>query len=370
MSGRDPREGRGAVRVIEGEPPDTRDGRNVAPDFGALTGEAATIAATRPEAAWPIAKRAHESEASSTSYYELPALKEPVWKAWIPVYFFTGGVAGATATLGAAAQILGRGDRSLRPLVRAARVVALGTLGVSAVCLIADLGKPSRFLNMLRVFRPTSPMNVGTWMLSASGATTAASVLLPLLGARGARAGDVAGVAAGALGVPLAGYTAVLVANTAVPVWSEGSRALPALFYASAAASGAAALELVPGVASGRRRRVLAAFGAMGKAAELVTGFFYQREVERTSARVGEPLRAGASGKLWTASKLLTGASLVLGVLAKRRRTQVAAAAAGLAGALTLRFAVMQAGKASARDPHATFDLQRARARGPTANAT
>ena len=358
MSGND-----AATRTIEGEAPTTEDGRNIDSAFGTLSGEGASIVAKKPDVAWPIPEKAHAVEASTSTYYEQPALKEPVWKAYIPTYFFTGGVAGATATLGAAIQLFGGRHRRVRKVVHAARWTSAVAIAVSAGCLVADLGRPSRFLNMLRVFRPTSPMNVGTWLISASGATTTAAAVLPLLGRRAAKIADVAAIGAGAFGVPLAGYTAVLIANTAVPIWQEGARSLPALFYASAAASGAAAIELVPGVTSlgGERvRRMLTTFGTIGKVAELAVGFAWEHEVSRKSARVAEPLKRGLSGKLWTASKILTGSSLVVSLLARRPRTRAAAAVLASAGALALRFAVMEAGKASARDPRATFEPQRA----------
>jgi formate-dependent nitrite reductase membrane component NrfD len=227
------------------------------------------------------------------------------------------------------------------------------------VLLISDLGRPTRFLNMLRVFRPSSPMSVGSWILAACGALSGASALFGFSKGLLGRFGDLSSYLAAVLGLPLAGYTGVLVANTAVPVWQGGRKALPVLFMGSAAASAGAFLELIAkreeGAAAARR------FGTVGKAAELVAGFVYEREVGTVVERVARPLSEGVSGTLWKTARALTVASLGLSLLpglAKWKR--VAAGLTGLAGALALRFAVFHAGKASARDPRATFEQQRA----------
>jgi hypothetical protein len=158
------------------------DGRNVDRDVGTLLGEGAQqrVKALRAHPA-PPERALREDERAGPTYHGLPVLKEPVWTWEIPAYFFTGGLAGAAGVLGAAAQLAG--GPKMRPLVERCRLVAAGGAAVSAALLIDDLGRPSRFLNMLRVFRPTSPMNMGTWVLSGFGALSgaaAASVLLPL----------------------------------------------------------------------------------------------------------------------------------------------------------------------------------------------
>src|SRR6185436_9246973 len=108
-------------------------------------------------------------------YYGLPILKKPVWTWEVPVYFFVGGAAGAAAMIGAAAQLAGGNER----LVRDARRVAAIGANLSAPLLIADLGRPERFLNMLRVFKPQSPMSVGAWAPAVFGAGSTAAVFVP-----------------------------------------------------------------------------------------------------------------------------------------------------------------------------------------------
>jgi hypothetical protein len=214
---------------------------------------------------------------------------------------------------------------------------------------------------MLRVFRPTSPMNMGTWILSAFGGATGISALPHLLPADPLRRriSDWGALAGGLMGLPLCTYTGVLVANTAVPIWQQARRSLPVLFAASGTAGAASLLELWP--PGGEGDRIVRRYALVGKALELALGKVMEREVS-TVPRVGRPLRHGASGALWRASKAFTLAGLLATALSTRRSTGLrrAAGVLGTLGSLTLRFAIMQAGRASARDPHATFDLQRA----------
>jgi len=174
------------------------------------------------------------------SYYGRPVVKAPVWRHDIAAYLFTGGLAAGSALLAAGADLTGR-----RGLRRAGRVAALGALGASTYFLINDLGRPERFHHMLRVVKPTSPMSMGSWILTAFGSAAgvaAASELVP----RGfvGTAGRAAGLAAAALAPPLATYTAVLLADTATPSWHEAYPELPFIFAGSALASGAALLIL------------------------------------------------------------------------------------------------------------------------------
>src|SRR6185312_15572237 len=100
---------------------------------------------------------------AETGYYGLPLLKEPQWTPEVPLYFFVGGAAGASAVIATAAHLLTDDQR----LVRSARMVAAAGGVISPALLISDLGVPSRFLNMLRVFKLQSPMSMGAWTLAA-----------------------------------------------------------------------------------------------------------------------------------------------------------------------------------------------------------
>src|SRR4029079_19176487 len=111
------------------------------------------------------------------SYYGRPIVKEPVWKGEIPTYFFTGGIAGGSAVLHGLARVTGN-DR----LARTTLVLCAAAESVSPRLLISDLGRPERFLNMLRVFRVTSPMSVGTWILVASSSSATGAAALEAFG--------------------------------------------------------------------------------------------------------------------------------------------------------------------------------------------
>jgi formate-dependent nitrite reductase membrane component NrfD len=182
------------------------------------------------------------------AYHGAPILKAARWSDEIGWYFFSGGLAGASAVLAGAARVTGQLD-----LARYARHWALAGLAPRPVLLIADLGRPARFINMLRVVKPTSPMSIGTWLLSAFGAIVVPAALLAQLG-RFPRVALVADVTAGALGAGVATYTAVLTADTATPVWHESGNELPFLFAAGAAASAGAGVALTaPCAPVGRR---------------------------------------------------------------------------------------------------------------------
>ncbi len=321
-----------------------QDGRNIDLQLGRLMGEGA-LQRVRDVDAPPHGEYPAEHDTEGT-YYGVPTLKEPVWRWYIPAYFYVGGVAGATAAVGAAAQLFDR--EGMESVWRPARLVAASGAAVSAALLIADLGKPARFLNMLRVFRPSSPMNMGTWILSGFGACATAA-LAPFLPRR---LRDAAAVGAGVIGVPLTSYTGVLLAGTAVPLWQGARRSLPVLFSASGASAAAALFDLLP--ESDRGSRATMRIGMVSKITELAMSLLLEAEVSRVP-RVALPLRTGGSAALWRASQICTAASLGFSLVRRR----FAAGVLGNAGSLLLRFALLAAGRRSARDPRAVFDQQR-----------
>jgi hypothetical protein len=288
--------------------------------------------------------------AEPASYYGRPVIKAPVWTAEVPWYFFAGGLAGASAPLGVAADLLGNA-----PLARRAWALSLLGLAASAPLLIADLGRPERFLNMLRMLKVTSPMSVGSWVLAAtwpSAAVGAAHAWLrwfPRLSVP-ARAGALV------LGPTLSTYTAVLVANTAVPAWHEGRRELPFVFAGSAMASaGAAAAALTPRSHAGPARRLLTVGAALEVGAT--------QAMEHRLGDLAEPYRHNRAGRFARAAKALTtaGAALVAARGRNSRGAAIGGGAAVLAGAVCQRWAVFEAGKASAADPKYTVGPQRER---------
>ena len=297
------------------------------------------------------------------SYYGRPVLKPPVWEWKVPAYLFTGGLSAGTALLAAGADLTGR-----PALRRAGRAGSLAALLASVYLLVADLGRPERFHHMLRVAKPTSPMSVGTWILSAFGpgvGAAAAAEVLPA-GLRRTRAGRLlravarpAGLSSAVLAPAVASYTAVLLSQTAVPAWHEAHAELPFVFTGSAAASsGGFAMVLVP-VGEAGPARALAAFGA---AAELVAS----KVLERRLGLTAEAYTTGKAHRLRTWSERLTAAGL-LGALAghRSRAISVVAGTALFAGSALQRFGVFEAGVESTKDPKYVVVPQRQRVKRP-----
>jgi hypothetical protein len=331
--------------------PSGSDGRNIDAAAGALQGEAAQQAGPhrrRPPEGAPPAWEQRPTEAYARGYYDRPVLKEPAWIWAVPVYFYVGGAAGAAAVFGQVLEFIDR-DR-YRRLSKRCRVISVLGTSIGGGLLIYDLGRPERFLNMLRVFRPTSALNMGSWVLAAAGMFGSLSLIFE--NSRIVKAGAVLA------GLPESGYTAVLLSDTAVPLWQATRRSLPSLFVASAASSAAGLLEsagLEP-----QERRAVQVFGTAARIAELLAGRAVEKEA-RAVARVARPLQEGLSGSLWRASKTGTIASAGISLLPGEGRIKLAAGGLlGIGSGLSMRFAMFYAGRASALDPRATFEQQRA----------
>jgi formate-dependent nitrite reductase membrane component NrfD len=288
-------------------------------------------------------------EAEFRSYYGRPVVKETVWGPDIPSYLFLGGLAGASSTLAAGAHATGRPE-----LARALKCGAAGAISLSMVALVHDLGRRTRFVNMLRVLKVTSPMSIGTWILSGytplalAAAASAVTRKLP-------RAGLAATIAAGLFGPAVASYTAVLLGDTAAPAWHEAHRELPFLFAGSAAtaAGGLGMLSVRPGRAGQAIR-----FAVLGAAGEIAAKSLLLQRL----GPAAEPYQTGRAGQLMDISEVLTSAGLAAAVLAGR--SKVGAPLAGLtllAASALMRFGVFEAGRASARDPKYTIVPQRER---------
>jgi hypothetical protein len=288
------------------------------------------------------------------SYYGLPVLKKPTWTWEVPLYFFLGGVAGVSACIGFAAQIF-HADPAL---IRVALWMALIGAAVCPVLLIADLGRPARFLNMLRVFKIRSPMSVGAWVLVAfSGCVflAAGSNELILRGYSGSIwiylrwLGEFTGAITGLL---LASYTGVLIGATAIPVWSQNREILPPHFLLSGLGSSAGIIELLGFLVPATQ---LLGFAASGM--ETLMGVF----LEVRKRPVDAPLHHGKSGWTLRIAGLVEGPiSLLLRIVwGGNHWGRYAAALCFILGALLNRYGWIWAGRASADDPHALFQLQR-----------
>jgi formate-dependent nitrite reductase membrane component NrfD len=287
-------------------------------------------------------------------------LKPPTWKNEIASYFFLGGISGGASVIAALAELIG--GRSLQRLARVAHWVAFLTLLPCPPLLIADLGLPARFHHMLRVFKPGSPMNLGSWILTGHGGLLALTILrtmasrIPVFGPllRIVPSQPVA-VAEVPLGLGLGGYTGVLIGTTSVPLWSR-SPFLGGLFMASSMSTGAAAVSLAATGESEAEREALSTISIGSGLVELMLFALYLM----TSGSAAKPLLEGPSFGVTLGGAAATGSAIVLEALAARVPfgaglfTRVAALCT-LAGGAALRFSVVHAGHPSANDRDGTL---------------
>jgi formate-dependent nitrite reductase membrane component NrfD len=342
--------------------PLTTDGRDIDATLAVLSGEAALQVARADGAAMQsttdVWRQLPEPSPEAPTYYDRPVLKPPVWKVYyIATYYYLGGTAGASLALAAAAQLDGSED--LNHLIRRCHWIGIIGSTLGAGCLIADLGRPSRFLLMLRVFRPTSAMNMGAWVLAVAPAAAVTAGLFARSAFGVMRVtGEFAGYVSGLLGMILATYTGVLVAESAIPFWQHSRRVLPILFGASSAASAGSIFDLM--FENPRACRVTRIFGIAGRVTELGATVALEREVT-AALGVAAPIENGFTAALWRGAGALTAASLVALLLPKQtRKTRVVAGVLGSLGSLLMRYAVHECGVRSARDPRASFGPQRA----------
>jgi formate-dependent nitrite reductase membrane component NrfD len=285
----------------------------------------------------------------TVGYYGRPVLKPPPWTWEVPVYLFAGGLAGGSSALAFAARVAGApGD-----LVRTALWISVIGVLASAALLVSDLGRPARFLNMLRVFKWRSPMSVGVWLLTAFGGAAAAALSLqppdsgaPLAAGSGwvPALGWAALLASALLGVAVATYTGVLLAATVVPAWSANAKPLPVHFGTAGLGSAAALLELL-----GHAPDALHRVGLLAAAVE--AAIWIWTEARGRGPRV-RPLRSGPSGALVRMSASLMGP---LSLMTRPTGLRSTAAALFLLGALLSRFGWLEAGRASTEDPAAAL---------------
>ncbi|EEI79623.1 NrfD/PsrC family molybdoenzyme membrane anchor subunit [Corynebacterium striatum] len=302
-----------------------------------------------------------------SSYYGKPVVKAPPWEWPIGAYLFLGGLSGGSALLAA-----GASATKNEPLACSTRIAAFSAAAGGSVFLVLDLGRPERLLNMFRVFKVTSPMSVGSWILGSFATAASLPALyeadkltkqkLPLprfaRKALGAAAGP-AGVVAGVLGGPLAGYTAVLLGNTSNPTWNDAKKHLAYVFVssASAAASGCA-MVFTPVEHAGPAR----ALGMAAAASDLAATKIMEENMEPETVA---PLHKGKPGKLMKASEYLIAAGGVGTAVAAATKSRTLSVLSGLslmAGSACTRFGVLNAGIEAVKDPATTIEPQKRRA--------
>lgn len=302
-------------------------------------------------------------DAQFTSYYGKPVVKPAPWGEEVAAYLFLGGVAGGSGLLAAGGQLTNRPT-----LRRNARLSALAAVGLGGVALVKDLGRPERFLNMLRTIKLTSPMSLGSWILSAfsAGAGVAAANEIDRMTGDRLPLGPLrkvlralekpAGLEAAVFATPLAAYTAVLLADTATPTWNEAREDLPFVFVSSASlASAGLAMVTTPVAETGPAQR-LAVLGVIG---DVAASRLMHRRMDPVAA---EPLHHGKAGRMLRLSEGLAIAGGIGTLLGGRKRpVAVASGLALLASSALTRFGIFEAGIESAKDPKYTIEPQRRR---------
>jgi formate-dependent nitrite reductase membrane component NrfD len=321
----------------------------------------------------------HDDSDRHPSYYDISMLKPPVWTPEVAAYFFLGGLSSGAYTLSRLGEHLG--GVQYRSLTRAGTIVGFLTALPCAPLLIKDLGDPKRFHHMLRVFKPHSPMNLGSWALTAYTAATAVASLREWLRARrqeappegAAKTVDGALAAVADAGVPLgllvAGYTGVLLSTTSVPIWGRNPW-LGALFSASAVSSGAAAVKLAlaatPDGSEGAAGRAVSKIESVSRLAEFATGTGYILSAGEFAA----PLTKGEQAARFWGGGVALGLivpTILEGLPASKKAHRwlaLAASAAAVVGAFALRMSITEAGRPSASDPEAARRASRKKTEG------
>lgn len=288
-------------------------------------------------------------------YEDVPILKPPVWGWEIACYFFVEGVSAGIYTLGTVADLVG--VRRYRNTVTYSRLLALTSMMPAPALLIMDLGRPERFHHMLRVFKPRSPMNLGTWALTGYAFfTTLRAVLsvanrlprVPLLSAVLKMIPERLFSAAGLpFAITMLSYPGVLLESTSIPVWTQTPFLAP-LIAASSMSSGAAAMSLVgewtrdePAVS-----RVMKMENASFVAEGACLGAYLA-----TANTSSKPLVSGGQSKLFWVGAVALG--MVVPAILRQRKSRIARIASALltlAGSFALKWAITHAGPESSRN--------------------
>lgn len=279
-----------------------------------------------------------------------PFLKAPVWSWEVPLYFWAGGVASGAAFVAVACDAAGDADAAV-----IARRVALAAVAPCPVLLVADLGRPERFLNMLRIVKPRSPMSTGAWCLVAFSGAAAGAVLADALGMK--RSARAAGAVAALLGTYLGSYTGVLLSCTAVPVWARSRAFLGPMFVATSAMTGAAAVRLAllarRSTHGNRSDRALQAIEHLSLVAHVALSSANRRRLGDAGGALerGRPSLLSRSAERALLAGVLAKTSVrVLRTRGARELVDIAASATYLVAGLAIRVAWIEAGKASAKD--------------------
>src|SRR5215217_1851000 len=310
-----------------------------------------------------------DPEREGRDYYGSPPIKEHTWTWEIPIYFWLGGIGAGSHVASTIARTLGHKDQAF---LRTARYTTLITMILSPILLIMDLGRPERFYNMLRIVKWRSPMSMGTWALTSFGALTGLvatsqaaedgllggdNALARLAGALPAR---FISVLALPFGFFVGAYTGVLIGATSIPMWARNVVLMGPTFLSSALSTGLSAISFVLHLGGWGERKTLEALRRAERISLVIEASLIAASLIRMG-RWGKPLYSKKLAPLFFGGTILGGIVAPLALLSGResRPRGLFASALALLGGLALRFAMVEGGRLSARDPQATFTFAR-----------
>jgi formate-dependent nitrite reductase membrane component NrfD len=299
------------------------------------------------------------------NYYGIPPIKHAHWTWQIPVYFWIGGIGAGVHLFSTVAQILGHNDAAL---TRASRYTVLGTMILSPILLIWDLGRPERFYNMLRVLKLRSPMSTQSWSVFAFG------TLSGLISARQAAEDGLLGddnplvhmvrliparflsLLALPVGLNVGSNTGNLISATSVPLWARNWLFMGPTFLASGLSTALSWLSLVLHLTHSGEKKTLRTLQRAEKATLVIETGLIAASLVRMS-KWSKPLFSREVAPLFVGGTLLGGilAPFVLLFGQESRSRSIIASVLALAGGLAFRFAIIKGGRISADDPEAYF---------------
>jgi formate-dependent nitrite reductase membrane component NrfD len=305
-------------------------------------------------------------EHEGRDYYGIPPIKEHTWTWEVPVYFWLGGLGAGAHLISTVAQLLGWKDKAF---FRATRYTVLVTMILSPILLIMDLGRPERFYNMLRIVKLRSPMSTGSWALAIFG------VLSGLIAAAQAARDGLLGrdnilvrlvktfipdrllsVVALPVGLYVGLYSGILLSATSVPMWARNFLLMGPTFLSSGLSTGLSAISFILHLGDWGERRTLEALRRTERITLLIEGGLLAASLARMG-RWGKPLYSKKLAPLFLGGALLGGILAPFALLSGRetRGKSLLTSVLALLGGLALRFAMIEGGRLSARDPQATF---------------
>jgi formate-dependent nitrite reductase membrane component NrfD len=329
-----------------------------------------TGTAVFPERGGATAGHGETWTGKASTYYNHPLIKKADWKWQIILYFFLGGIACGSYLIATLAHLFGL-DKQDKNVVRTGRYLSFVCILISPILLIWDLGRPERFLHMLRILKLRSVMSIGTWAISFFGMFCGFSAANQMahdgllnwfpFAARVAKAlpAKTIGIIGSVFGLVVGSYTGVLLSSTAVPIWARAKHLLGPLFLTSAISTGLSAISLL--LSFGRPHRDTLERLDRAEIIAMSTEAVLLASLIPTLGPLGKPLVKGRTGGTFIGGTVISGLLLPLLVKlgfklsgkASPRTANILVSALVLLGGLILRYEWIAVGRVSADDPQA-----------------